>query len=443
MRYIPANQTGPVTEELTALLREGVSPFHTVAYAKKLLDSCGFQELPLGARWELSAPGRYYVDGYGSTLAAFTLGEQPSHSLRILSSHTDWPCLKVKPAPELPAGNYGRLNTEVYGGPILNTWLDRPLSLAGRVCLKGEDPFRPVVRLLDFKRPLLTIPNLAIHLNREVNRGVELNRQTDLAPVLTLLQDQLEREDYFLRLLEQETGSSREEILDYEFCIYNWDAPALIGVREELLSAPRLDNLTSVHACLSAICCGEQPEGIRLAVLFDNEEVGSATKQGADSALLGRILEKIYLSLGLSRCDYLDGLSRGLFLSMDVAQGLHPNHPEKYDPKNQASLGSGVAIKLDASQTYATDAAAVSVIEGLCREKGIPYRKFSNRSDIRGGSTLGSISSAVLAMPTVDIGVPLLAMHSSRELIAAEDQTALVRLAQEFVSHRDSHGEEG
>ncbi|MGI5959040.1 MAG: M18 family aminopeptidase [Massiliimalia sp.] len=434
MKYIPSRQTEDITKELCELLTAGVSPVHTIEYAKRFLNSCGFQELPLDAAWDSFGAGKYYVDGYGSTLAAFTVGENPLSSLRMAASHTDWPCLKVKPSPEISAGGYGKLNVEVYGGPILSTWLDRPLSLAGRVCLRSDDPFHPIVCTLALKQPLLTIPNVAIHLNPTVNQGVALNAQTDLQPILTVCKQELEQGDYFLNLLAKETGAKKEDILDYEFCVYNWDEPTLLGMHQEMLSAPRLDNLTSVHACLSAICFGDHPDGIRMSVLYDNEEVGSATKQGADSALTSRILEKIYATLGYSHCDYLDALSRGFLLSMDVAQAFHPNHPEKYDPKNQLPLGCGVGIKLASSQAYATDPLSTSVIEAICQKGDIPYRKFSNRSDIRGGSTLGSISSALLAIRTVDIGIPLLAMHSSRELMAVSDQTAMVKLAQDFLA---------
>lgn len=422
--------------ELAAQLKAGVSPFHTIHHCAALLKEQGFKELSLGQPWQLTAGEGYFVNAYDTTMLAFTIGKDRTNrpSLRIAASHTDWPCLMVKPSPELSAGGYGKLNVSVYGGPILNTWMDRALSLAGKLCTKGEDPFHPVVHLIDFKRPLLTIPNLAIHFNREVNKGIELNPQCDMQPILTMLDERLNHDSFFLDLIAQEAGVSKDDILDYEFYIYNCDEPQRLGIHEEFLSSPRLDNLTSVHACMSGLLNGTREEGICVAALYDNEEIGSSTKQGAASPLMDRILEKIYLSLGYSRSDYLDSLFNGFLLSLDVAHALHPNKMEKYDPKAQIALNQGVALKLAVSQAYATDASYVSVIEDLCRRNEIPYKKFSNRSDIRGGSTLGSISSCLLTMPTVDAGIPLLAMHSSRELMGVKDQWALAELTRCFLA---------
>ncbi len=371
---------------------------------------------------------------YDSSLFAFTVGtgltDRPS--LRMAAGHTDWPGLKVKPSPETTSAKYGKLSVEVYGGPILSTWLDRPLSMAGKVCFCGASPMEPEVRFVDFKKPLLTIPNLAIHLNREVNKGVELQPHKDMLPLLTLITDQLEKDSFFLQLLAQEAGCKAEDILDYEIYIYNLDPCTVTGLNGEFLSAPRLDNLTSCHSCLSAITAGFRENGINVIALFDNEEIGNNTKQGALSSVTDRILEKIFLALGYDRQTCLDAVMDGFLLSMDVAQAAHPNHLEKYDAKNQAFLGDGVALKLSYSQSYCTDATAISSIESLCRNAHIPYKKFTNRADMRGGSTLGKATSMLLAMRAVDIGVPLLAMHSARELMGCADQEALIALNTEF-----------
>lgn len=421
--------------ELEAVLKAGVSPFHTILNAKEQLEASGFQELRLGSAWNLEKGTGYYVDAFHSTLIAFTVPENlSSPSLRLAASHTDWPCLKVKPSPEVTTKAYGKLNVEVYGGAILNTWLDRPLSMAGRVCVSGKTPFCPVTKFIDFKRPLLTIPNLAIHLNREVNNGVAYNPQVDMLPLITMVDEKLNDHQYFLKLLADEAGIKQEDILDYEFYIYNCDQPQLVGINEEFYSAPRLDNLTSVHACISGIISAQRKENINISALYDNEEIGSKTKQGAASGLMDHIMEKIYLALGFDRASYLDALFNGFLLSMDVAQSYHPNKTENFDIKNQVLLNDGIAIKLAASQSYATDAASTSVIEALCRENNIPYKKYSNRSNIKGGSTLGSISSAMLTMPTVDVGIPLLAMHSARELMGTKDQAAIVELTKAFFS---------
>lgn len=423
-------------KQLTALISASVSPFHCILEAEKQLLSLGFQSLLFTEPWELEEGHSYYTKAFDSSLTAFSIGKGLGKSpvLKLEASHTDWPCLKVKPSPEVSSLKYGKLNAEVYGGPLLGTWLDRPLSMAGKVSCAGPSLMNPKIIFVDFARPVLTIPNLAIHMNRQANEGIALNPQIDMLPLTALLDQHLNKEDFFLNALAKEAGVEKEEILDYEICLYNPEPGTLLGLNNEFYSSPRLDNLTSVQACLSGIgaACGSQHHGICAISLYDNEEIGSHTKQGAASALTERILEKIFLKLGYSRETFLNALFGGFQLSMDVAHAAHPNHPEKCDIKNQVCLGDGVALKLASGQTYPTDASGTAVIEGICRSKGIPYKKFSNRSDLKGGSTLGSISSSLLTMPTVDVGVPVLAMHSARELMGSRDQGALVRLAEEF-----------
>lgn len=423
-------------EELISQLKCGVSPFHTIRYNAGLLKENGYEELKLGESWKLEAGKGYFVNAYDTSLLGFTIGKDMSGhpAFRIAASHTDWPCLMVKPSPEVEAGGYGKLNVSVYGSAILSTWMDRALSLAGKVCTKGADPFHPEVHIVDFKRPLLTVPNLAIHFNREVNNGIVLNPQVDMQPILCMLDETLNKDCFFLELLAAEIGIAKEDILDYEFYIYNCDQPQLLGINEEFLSSPRLDNLTSVHACISGLLNGSREHGICVAALYDNEEIGSDTKQGAASPLTDRILEKIYLSLGYSRSEYLDALFNGFLLSLDVAHALHPNKMDKYDPKDRIALNEGTALKLAVTQAYATDASYISVMEDICQRGNVPYKKFSNRSDIKGGSTLGSISSCFLTMPAVDAGVPIIAMHSARELMGVKDQWALAEMTRLFLA---------
>lgn len=421
-------------QQLDHMVTACVSPYHCILECASQLKAEGFEELPLDQSWKLSPGKSYYVNAFHSTLMAFQIGAALTDipDLRMIAAHTDWPCLKLKPAPEVTTSRYGKLNIEVYGGPILSTWMDRPLSMAGKVCLKSNSPFSPNTYFVDFERPLITVPNLAIHMNRSVNDGVALNAQVDMLPLLTVLTDTLEKDNYFLNLLAAEIHAEPDAILDYEIYLYNTDSGTTLGLNEEFYSAPRLDNITSVHAALNAIKQSDRMDGINLIALYDNEEIGSHTKQGAASSLTERIIEKIYLSLGYSRDAFLNALLHGFLLSMDVAHAMHPNHTEKCDIKNQIILNDGVAIKMAANQSYATDAAVVSVIEQICRQSEIPYKKFSNRSDIRGGNTLGSIASGVLSMKTADVGVPLLAMHSARELMGVQDQSALIDLASEF-----------
>ncbi|KIR03495.1 putative aspartyl aminopeptidase [Lachnospiraceae bacterium TWA4] len=424
-----------IKEQGALLMRaidKSVSTFHCVKYCEEQFLEEGFLPLNLTDSWKLEPGKGYFVEVFGSTLIGFRIPKdyKPSMPFHIAASHTDWPTLKIKPNPESTVGEYAKLNVEVYGGPIYSTWLDRPLSIAGRVAIKGEDYKNPEIRLVDFKRPVVTIPNLAIHFNREVNKGVEINAQKDLMP---LLSNHFKSEKFFLEFLANELEVNSEDILTYDLNLYNMDSCALVGMEGDMLSAPHLDNTTSVQACVSGLIMGENTDCISVAALFDNEEIGSKTKQGADSVVLSQILEKIILSLGGTRETYLNSILGGLMLSADVAHATHPNHPEIFDITNKIYMGDGVAIKMHYGQRYATDAKSVGIIESICKEKDIPYVTFLNRSDLRGGSTLGSISSSILTMNTVDIGVAILAMHSARELMAIKDQEALTRIIAEIL----------
>lgn len=418
------------TEKLLQLTEMAVSPFHTVEEAVGQLVEAGFERLDPRDDWGLEYGGKYYLVHHGSSMIAFQVGEGFTFrdGFRIAAAHTDFPCLRIKPCPELTEEGYARVNVEIYGGAILNTWLDRPLSVAGRVALKGEDPFHPVMRLLNIKRPVFTIPNLAIHLNKDINKGVELNKQTDMLPIAAMVGEGLDSGQFFLRYLAKELKTEPENILDYELSVYNADAGDLIGITQEFLSAPRLDNLTSVQALLTGIIEGKRREGINVIALFDHEEIGSKTKQGAGSLWLTSVLEKIMISFGRDRDKYLGALEDSILLSVDVGHAVHPSNPKKNDLTNKNLLNGGLSIKEASAQSYATDAEAVAIIQQICEQEQIPYQKFANRSDGTSGGTLGSIASSLLPVKTVDVGVPLLAMHSSRELMGARDQESLVRL---------------
>lgn len=417
--------------------------FTTVAEAVRTLEENGFEERSLtDVRWEIKPGGSYFINVNDSTVYAFSIGNsfeagqaaEPGQMLRLAASHTDHPCLYVKSKPEISSHGYGKLNVEVYGGPILNTWLDRPLSVAGKVVIKSDQAFEPEVRIIDMKKPLFTIPNLAIHLNRDVNKGVELNRQTDLAPIACLGAEDIDQE-FFCNMIARKLNVSVSEILDYELYLYNCDAGDLLGIGEEMISAPRLDNITSVEACLQGILCEtRRPCGINGILLFDNEEIGSRTRQGADSVLLSVVIEKLYASLGVSSEVANAAVMNGFALSLDVAHGFHPNKPEKADPTNENPLGKGVVIKRSGAQNYVTDSAAIASMMMLMENADIPYQKFASRSDATQGGTLGAIASKYMPVKIVDMGVPVLAMHSSRELMAAEDQVAIERVVKEFFS---------
>ncbi|SDP28311.1 aspartyl aminopeptidase [Selenomonas ruminantium] len=419
-------------QELLDFIKAAPTPYHTVQAAAEKLSGAGFAELSLTEKWQLQAGGRYFVKAFDSTLLAFVIG-QGDGPLRLAAAHTDFPCFRLKPQAGMVKEGYGVLNVEKYGGMMLRTWLDRPLALAGKVALRGADPFAPEVRLVNFNRPLLTIPSLAIHMDREVNEKGKLNAQTDMLPLATMGGEELKSE-FFLEWLAGEMEVDQSEILSYELSVYPYEEGSVCGLQEEFVSSPRLDNLTSVVACLEGIMATEsQCAGLRMAALFDNEEVGSRTKQGAGSAVLLQVLERIYLALGRTKEEMLTDIAGGFMLSVDVAHALHPNYMEKCDPSHRPVLGGGVVLKQAASQSYAGDTEAVAIVRGLCEANDIKWQHFVNRSDSRGGSTLGSIASALVPMRTMDIGVPMLAMHSARETMHGDDQGELNRLLVAFM----------
>lgn len=423
-------------KKLLDLIEQGTSPFHTVLASAKVLEEEGFEKLELGQKWGLDNGGRYYTIYNDSSLIAFTIGKKFNFGddFRVAAAHTDFPCLRIKANPYMSVEKYAQINVEIYGGAILNTWLDRPLSIAGRVALKSKTIFEPEMRYIDIRKPVLIIPNLAIHMNKEINKGIELNKQTDMLPIAGMIKEGLEKENYFISFLAEELGVSAEDILDFELSVYNKDLGEVIGIHNEFISAPRLDNITSVQALLAGIIKGGRERGINVAALFDHEEIGSKTKQGAGSMLLSLVLERIYLAFGRSRMDYMESLTDSILLSVDVAHALHPNQAGKSDPTNKCVLNGGVCIKEASSQAYATDSQAVAIIQQICEFMNISYQKFVNRSDGTSGGTLGSIASTLFPVKTIDIGVPLLAMHSSRELMGRDDQEGLVKLVEAFFA---------
>ena len=436
-------------EVLFDLVRKGVSPVHSVRACEERLAAGGFQRTEYADDWKLTEGGKYYVNHHDTTLFAFTVGKLTGTDdraaggngracggmgpqIRLAAAHTDFPCLRIKPAADIAANGYAQVNVEVYGGPILNTWLDRPLGVAGRVAVRGVNPFVP--ELMDFvsDKNLLTIPNLAIHMNREVNKGIELNRQTDLMPVAGLLSG--EEQGVFLAFLADELGVEQERILDYELTVYCREEPEYVGLHDEFISAPRLDNLTSCAALVSAILDAERADGINLIALFDHEEVGSRSRQGAGSILLHDMMLRILNCLGMGAAQADRILYQSMLLSVDVAHGLHPNQAGKMDPTSRPLTGSGVCIKEACSQSYTTDCEMSAVVQEICAKRQIPCQKFVNRSDIPGGSTLGAVAASLLPVRSADIGVPLLAMHSARELMGSADQEALKSLVEAFFS---------
>ena len=417
-------------EELIDFIDAAGSPYHVVEKCNELLGP-----VPLFEKKGLHEGQIYCFPLYHTGTVFVAIGKNARKApLRIACAHTDFPCLRIKPNPIIREHGYGKLNVEVYGGLIRNTWMDRPLSIAGAVALRGKHPFTPKLQLVDVRRPLMIVPNLAIHMNRKVNEGVELKPQKDLLPLFFQNGDGDEDDTKkLLVLLAEELGVSTEDILSYDLNVYPYERGCLLGCDDAFLSAPRLDNLSSVKACVDALHAWNG-EGIRIVALFDNEEVGSRTKQGAGSTALAILLERVCWKMGLDREEYLRKVMEGFCLSVDVAHALHPNAPEKADPTNQPVLSGGTVLKVAANQSYAGDPEAFAVIAGLCEREGIPHQVFTNHSDAAGGATLGSILSAQLPMRTMDIGVPILGMHSARETMGACDQFILTRLLTSFFS---------
>jgi aspartyl aminopeptidase len=424
-----------LAQELIDFIYESPSAFHAVENVKNQLNTNGFNELKNEDRWQLQNGGRYFVTKNDSAIFAFVVGKSSpaEKGFKLIGAHTDSPSFRIKPNPEMTSENtYVRLNTEVYGGPILNTWMDRPLAVAGRVTLKGENLLNPLTKLVNINRPILIIPNLAIHMNREINKGFELNRQKDTLPLLSLINEELEKGSYLLNTVAVELKVSAADILDFDLFLYEFEKGSIIGLNNEFISSPRLDDLAMVHAGIKALMSTEASEATNVMACFDNEEVGSSTKQGADSELLSNLLERIILALGGDREDFFRAISRSFMISADLAHAVHPNSGEKADPINRPVINKGPAIKLAANQSYTTDSNSAAVYEQICKQAGVPVQKFVNRSDSPGGSTIGPISSTHLAIRSVDMGTPILAMHSIRELGGVLDHSFVVRSFEEF-----------
>ena len=423
--------------EVIEFIDESPSTYHVVKNCSDILDENGFERIMPREKWEIKKGGKYFLKKSSSTIIAFTVGEDfdVKNGFKIFGAHTDSPCFRIKPSPEIVTENVVRLNTEVYGGPILSTWFDRPLSIAGRVIVRGEDTFFPKTIKIRIDEPLLTIPNLAIHQNREVNNGVKIDKQNDVLPVISLINKNFEREGYLERIILEKTGIKKEDIIDFDLYLYATEKGCLLGANEEFMSSPKIDNLASVYTGLIGLVEAEENQDrINVFVAFDNEEIGSATKQGADSNYLLNTLERISLALGLNREDFLQMLESSYILSADAAHAAHPAHLGKTDPTNRGKINEGISIKISAKQKYTSDGYSIAVIKQLVEGTEIQIQAFVNESNELGGSTIGPISSTHLDIDGVDLGVPMFAMHSVRELCGIFDVFYLKELAKEFFS---------
>ena len=402
------------------------------------LEKAGFRHvdprMPLGC---IKAGDKLYVTKNDSSIYAFHIGTLPlaDAGFRMICAHCDSPTFRIKPNAEmLCEGGMVKLNTEVYGGPIMSTWFDRPLTLAGRVIVKGNDMLSPKTLLMHVKRPLLQISNLAIHFNRQVNDGVKLSKQKDVLPLLGMVTDELERGNMLTNVICSELNINKEDILDFDLYLADSTPACTFGVHDELISSGRLDDLSMCFAGLEALLAAPLTDTTKVLAIFDNEETGSQTKQGAGSPFLASMLKRIALAQGGSEEAYWQAVERAFMISADNAHAWHPNYPEKFDPTNHPVLGGGPVIKFNAAQKYASDAVSAAVFAEICREAGVPCQRFVNHSDVAGGSTLGNILASSIPLRGVDMGNAILAMHSCRETGSVADHCYCVAAFTRFFS---------
>lgn len=397
--------------------------------------------LPLG---EVKSGDRFFVTKNDSSIYAFRIGNKPiaDAGFHMICAHCDSPTFRIKPHAEmLTEGGIVKLNTEVYGGPIMSTWFDRPLTLAGRVIVRGEDVMQPETLLLHIKRPLLQISNLAIHFNRQVNDGVALSKQKDVLPLLGQITSQLETGNLLMNVILEELNSTiadcqfcAKDVLDFDLYLADATPACTFGVHNEFISSGRLDDLSMCYAGLEALIASDTTDTTQVLALFDNEETGSQTKQGAGSPFLAYILKRIAMSQSHTEEAYYQAVERAFMISADNAHAWHPNYPEKYDPTNHPMLGGGPVIKFNAAQKYASDAVSAAVFAGLCEKAGVPCQRFVNHSDVAGGSILGNILASSIPLRGVDMGNAILAMHSCRETGSVVDHEYCVKVFTEFFS---------
>ena len=410
--------------------------FWAVKNIAEELQKNGFRHVnpqePLG---KVEAGDKFFVTKNDSSIYAFQIGRKPlaDAGFHMICAHCDSPTFRIKPNAEMTCeGGIVKLNTEVYGGPIMSTWFDRPLTLAGRVIVKGEDTMHPQTLLLHIKRPLLQISNLAIHFNRQVNDGVKLSRQKDVLPILGIINGELEQGNLLMNVITAELNIRQQDILDFDLYLADATPACTFGVHDEFISSGRLDDLSMCWAGVEAMIASAPTDTTQVLALFDNEETGSQTKQGAGSPFLSYMLKRIALSQSGTEEAYYQAVERAFMVSADNAHAWHPNYGEKYDPTNHPMLGGGPVIKFNAAQKYASDAASAAVFANICEQAGVPCQRFVNHSDVAGGSTLGNILASSIPLQGVDMGNAILAMHSCRETGSVIDHEYCVKAFTEF-----------
>ena len=419
-----------VNKELLQFLDHSPNAFYAVANMQKELEDAGFARLYEGCPWTLSEGHGYYVTRNDSAIIAFRIPEGEYQGFQIMASHCDSPVFKIKTNAEIVVDNsYVKLNVEKYGGMLCAPWLDRPLSVAGRVIVQTEEGI--ATKLVNVDRDLLIIPNVAIHMNRQVNDGYAFNAQVDMLPLFC---EQGEEKNQFMQLIADEAGVQVEDILDTDLFLYDRMKGTTLGLHGEFIASGRLDDLQCAFASLKGFLAAELKQSIAVHCVYDNEEVGSGTKQGAASTFLKDTLRRISRAMGRSEEQYLMSIASSFMVSADNAHAVHPNHAEKADPTNRPYMNRGIVIKYSANQKYTTDGVSGAVMRAICKKAEVPCQTFTNRSDMLGGSTLGNISQAQVALNTVDVGLPQLAMHSPYETAGARDTAYLIEAARVLFS---------
>lgn len=415
-----------IAQEMLDFIYESPTAFHVVENLKKDLLKRKFTALNEGEEWNLE-PGNYFVTRNDSAIISFKIPGKDFKGFYMIASHSDSPSFKIKENPEMDAaGAYVKLNVEKYGGMLCAEWFDRPLSVAGRVLVDKKGKVE--TKLVNIDRDLLMMPALAIHMNREANDGYKYNAQSDMLPVF----GDKEAAGNFFELIAKEAGCKSEDILGHDLFLYNRVKPTFWGANEEYIASGRLDDQECVFCSYEGFCQASPKDYVAMHCVFDNEEVGSTTKQGAASTFLKDTLERINDALGRSRQQYHTAIANSFMISADNAHAVHPNHIDKADPVNRPVINEGIVIKYNANQKYTTDAVSAARFKALCKEAGVPFQTFTNRSDIAGGSTLGNISTTQVAVNTVDIGLAQLAMHSPYESAGSKDPEYLVKVAEVF-----------
>ena len=429
-----------ISKELMDFIKDSPTAFHVVKNFSTMLEKAGFIKLNERNKWKIEQGGKYYVTRNDSSIIAFQVPDNMDfYNFQIAAAHSDSPAFKIKENPEMVEdNNYVTLNVEKYGGMLMAPWFDRPFSVAGPVIVRENSGLKPV--LVNVDRDLCVIPNLAIHMNRDVNNGIKYNPQKDMIPLF----GEIASKDKFDQIIANETGVAIEDIISTDLFLYNRECGTIWGADNEFMSAPRLDDVMCAFSCIKALTDNKgNNKSVNVCAIFDNEEVGSTTKQGADSSFLYDVLSRISMCMGKDSEDFIRVCASSFMLSADNAHAVHPNYKEKADPTNRPYMNKGIVIKYNANQKYTTDAISASIFKEICKKVGVEVQSYVNRSDIPGGSTLGNISNSHVSLNTVDIGLAQLAMHSPYETAGVKDTEYMIKAVKKFYETAIMADEEG